>query len=289
VRQAILVLVLVAASFLGGAFVNGPGLQWVQSKVLRSIGLNSGGEITSVDLKPAQVAGVHPGGLAPASSEVGGTQGPVAPMPSLVAEDQSSEDDASNQQLSSRDNRSSAPRKLGLQASQATPRSASSKKDPISRGKSTGRDLAPSDPSVAPVGVVSSPTALGSAPHVGSNVPPALLDSLSDLVPSGSSHSAPGLLSLPSPSPQSSPTPKAITSRSDDWPVLERKMQSVGVSHFTIEGEPNGRVVFSCLIPIAGRRAVAQRFEGDGDDMVQAAQAALQRIALWQATQPPSP
>jgi hypothetical protein len=41
VRQLILVLVLVAASFLGGAFVNGPGLQWVQTRVVRSLGLNN--------------------------------------------------------------------------------------------------------------------------------------------------------------------------------------------------------------------------------------------------------
>ena len=49
----ILVVVLVAAAFLGGAFVNGPGLQWAQTRVLRSLGLNNAGEITSVDLKPA--------------------------------------------------------------------------------------------------------------------------------------------------------------------------------------------------------------------------------------------
>ena len=31
-RQLFLVVVLVAASFLGGAFVNGPGLQWAQTQ-----------------------------------------------------------------------------------------------------------------------------------------------------------------------------------------------------------------------------------------------------------------
>ena len=55
-----------------------------------------------------------------------------------------------------------------------------------------------------------------------------------------------------------------------------------------IEGEPGGRVVFSCLIPLAGRQAVTQRFEAEGDDMVGAAQAALRRVALWRATQPPN-
>ena len=51
-------------------------------------------------------------------------------------------------------------------------------------------------------------------------------------------------------------------------------MQALGVSRFTIEGQPGGRVVFSCLIPLAGRQAVAQRFEAEGKDAFQAARAA---------------
>jgi hypothetical protein len=62
-------------------------------------------------------------------------------------------------------------------------------------------------------------------------------------------------------------------------------MQTLGVTRFTIEGEAGGRVVFSCLIPLAGRQAVSQRFEADGDDMAKAAQAALRRITLWRASQ----
>ena len=80
-----------------------------------------------------------------------------------------------------------------------------------------------------------------------------------------------------------------IAGGSDDWTILERKMQSLGVSRYTMDGEPGGRVVFSCLIPLAGRQAVTQRFEAEGDDLVHAAQAALRRIALWRATQPSSP
>jgi hypothetical protein len=64
-------------------------------------------------------------------------------------------------------------------------------------------------------------------------------------------------------------------------------MQTLGVSRFMIEAEPSGRVVFSCLIPLAGRQAVAQRFEAEGDDIIQAARAALQRVGLWRATQAP--
>ena len=72
----------------------------------------------------------------------------------------------------------------------------------------------------------------------------------------------------------------------DSWLILERKLQTLGVSRFTIMGEPRGRVVFSCLIPIAGRQAVAQQFEAEADDLVEAAQAAVRRIVLWRATQP---
>jgi hypothetical protein len=63
-------------------------------------------------------------------------------------------------------------------------------------------------------------------------------------------------------------------------------MQALGVSRFTIEGQPGGRVLFSCLIPLAGRQAVAQRFEAEGADALQAARAALRRVALWRAAQP---
>jgi hypothetical protein len=70
-----------------------------------------------------------------------------------------------------------------------------------------------------------------------------------------------------------------------DWAALGRKMQALGVSRFTIEGQPGSRVVFSCLIPLAGRQAVAQRFEAEGEDAYRAAQSALRRVALWRATQ----
>ena len=72
-----------------------------------------------------------------------------------------------------------------------------------------------------------------------------------------------------------------------DWAILRRKMQSLGVTHYTIDGQPGRRVVFSCLIPLAGRQAVSQRFEAEGDDDFQAAQAAMRRIALWRAAGSP--
>ena len=78
---------------------------------------------------------------------------------------------------------------------------------------------------------------------------------------------------------------KPIAASGNEWAILERQMQSFGVNRFTVEAEPGGRVVFACLIPLAGRQAITQRFEAEGDDMVQAARAALRRIGLWRATQ----
>jgi hypothetical protein len=43
--------------------------------------------------------------------------------------------------------------------------------------------------------------------------------------------------------------------------------------------------LFSCLIPLAGRQAVTQRFEAEGDNIVEAAHAALRRVGLWRAAQ----
>jgi hypothetical protein len=53
VRQALLVLELMAASFRGGTFVNGPGLRWVQTQLLGLLGSSEGVEIAAVDLKAA--------------------------------------------------------------------------------------------------------------------------------------------------------------------------------------------------------------------------------------------
>ncbi|MFO0889609.1 MAG: hypothetical protein U0790_10780 [Isosphaeraceae bacterium] len=73
-----------------------------------------------------------------------------------------------------------------------------------------------------------------------------------------------------------------------DWTSVRRRLHALGVSRYTIEGQPNGRVSFACLIPLAGRQAVCQRFEAEGADEMQAAKAAIRRIGLWRATRPSS-
>jgi hypothetical protein len=95
--------------------------------------------------------------------------------------------------------------------------------------------------------------------------------------------------SPPPPEPRTSDGAVATALRSEapvrDWLELRRRMRELGVSRYEIDGEPGGRVRVRCLIPLAGRRAVSQQFEGEGDDELQAAESALRRVALWRATE----
>lgn len=278
-RKAILVIVLVAASFLGGAFVNGPGLQWAQTRLLRSFGSSNGGEIASVDLEGTGSPETISGGSGPAKVVAEMTQSPLS---SLAAEDDSSEEDASDHHSPSQFKSKSKYDGPGPSEFQLpTPSSPSSTKVARALAKKPAGAGAPSDPQVTPASSAS-PLSASRVPAISSpQVTPAILDSLAALLPSTPPVSG-------SPSPSSSPprsAPKPVRDGGDEWAVLESKMQTLGVSRFTIEGKPGGRVVFACLIPLAGRQAVTQRFEAEGDDMAQAAHAALRRIGLWRATQ----
>jgi hypothetical protein len=300
VRQIVLVVVLVGAAFLGGAFVNGPGLRWVQTQLLGSMGLGEEADPAAVDLKLA-AGGDGPG----ANPAVGG---PLAPAPSLV-------EDAGAVKPGSSEPR---PVRGGGPESKGDPRPAAESPRPSRRSSrpassqtvaSSSRgtmddprdgesppplpaDLpaavsprAPRDPDVTLA--TASSAASSSAPAdrpapSGRETSPTLMDSLSTLMPSPAP-APPDSLRPPTPAPA---PPPAVKPGDDDWGTLARKMQSLGVSRFTIEGQPGGRVVFSCLIPVAGRQAVAQRFEAEGEDAVQAARAAMRRVALWRAAQP---
>jgi hypothetical protein len=280
VRQAILVIVLIASSFLGGAFVNGPGLRWAQTRFLRSFGLSGENEIASVDLMPpAAPAGASDNSGPPRTTSEPMLE-PLAPAPTVVAEDHSSHKVASDHRATPN---SEVDEKTHHEASSQTqPASAISSSPPPPAATASARQQPPSsDSDVKPAGA--SPAGLGASDP---KVEPALLDSLGTLLPSPSS---------PPPEPPSNPalasqSPAAKLPRnvSDEWIVLQQKLQALNVSRFTIEGEPSGRVLFSCLIPLAGRQAVAQRFEAEGDDLILAVQSTLRRIALWRATQPQS-
>ncbi len=342
-RQAIFVVVMVAAAFLGGAAVNGPGLRWVQARVLDYMGLQDGGEIASIDLPPAasdpaelrrpgatptagqansqtatqgteRQAGKQnptrssapgpgrPGSSSPSSSAVP----PPLPLPATVPEPGVSK--ITGQRDNSTQQQSGATSKLGdrspstVQKGSASstnseltspvppslePPQESGNVSPIAAGYdaglASGPSPAPLDPSVGTVLLASRSPSLVQPGTAEQTTPPAI--SL-EAAPAASSPTASSLPLLP-PAPSAKNDTNSSGS-SPDWAALRRKMQSLGVTRYTIEGEPDGRVIFWCLIPLAGRQAVAQRFEGEGDDESHAAQAAIRRIILWQATRSPA-
>jgi hypothetical protein len=276
-RQAILVIVLIASSFLGGAFVNGPGLRWAQTRLFRSLGLDVETEIASVDLMPAATPPGASDSADPAKVAREPAPEPLAPMPTVVAEDDSSHKVPSEPQIASNPKAGEKPHR-GSSSKNEPPSTTPSLPAPAPTA-STPQRPASSDSEVKPAGA--------SAEMPGASdrkAQPALLDSLGSLLPAASPPSSEGSAD-PVPLPPLAAV-KSARSLSDDWNILQQKLRAMNVSRFTIEGEPSGRVLFSCLIPLAGRQAVAQRFEAEGDDVIQAVQATLRRIALWRATQP---
>jgi hypothetical protein len=340
-RQAIFVVVMVAAAFLGGAVVNGPGLHWVQARLLDYMGLQDGGEIASIDLPRAtsDPAEPHRPGTSPAAGQPNsqttalGAGGqavrrsatgspaigpgrpasstpsisavpPPLPLPTAIPEPGVSKpadpNDKSGQRqsdLMSEPGSQSLPTTKRGSAMNRNPELPSSAppglEPPMESGNvgsmavgsdaspTPGASPAPLDPSVGPALLASRSPSLAQ-PSVAEPTTPAAIPL--ETAPAASSPSA-------SVSPMSTPPSSTLTSAGPtssgsptDWAALRRKMQSLGVTRYTIEGEPGGRVVFWCLIPLAGRQAVSQRFEGEGDDECHAAQAAIRRIALWRAT-----
>jgi hypothetical protein len=278
VRQAILIVLLIAAAFLGGAFVTGPGLQWAQARVLRSLGLNNGGEIAAVDLE-SSVIGPDPADQPKSQSTA--PSGPIAPMPRVASERKSSERDEFDRPSPPG---AEGPPSSSISASnQSRPVSLPSATPPRSVTKSSSRGQALVDPKVSPASAESLSGRSRSAAQVEKTEPPALLGSLATLSPSAESLTH----SDRSQSTRSSSGQKSAESIGNEWAMVVSKMRTLGVSRFTVEGEPGGQVVFACLIPLAGRQTVAQRFEAAGEDVTQAANAALRRAILWQATQLP--
>jgi hypothetical protein len=294
VRHVVLVVILVGAAFLGGAFINGPGMRWVQTQVLGSLGLGDEREIATVDLSGGNGAGTagsgRPGG------EKG--RGPIAPMPSALAAADVAKPGSAAKEPAARGvedggRRSTTPAAGDPAVALAGPARDEIRGDdgppPLPADLETDR-LTPArrDPEVTLAAAAPSPipppsTVDGRAP-LGGDGPPALGDSSGAPAP-------PAELRPPMPDPSPSPVapqprPAPGHSGDDDWGTLARKMQVLGISRFTIEGQPGGQVVFSCLIPMAGRHAVSQRFEAEGPDAVGAARAALRRVALWRAAQP---
>ncbi|GIW85901.1 MAG: hypothetical protein KatS3mg108_0225 [Isosphaeraceae bacterium] len=73
------------------------------------------------------------------------------------------------------------------------------------------------------------------------------------------------------------------------WADLVARMKAFNVTRYWVEGPPDGPITFRCAIPLAGGNAVTHHFEAQGADLADAADAALNRIALWRASEPAEP
>jgi hypothetical protein len=281
VRQAILIVMLIGAAFLGGAFVNGPGLQWAQARVFRSLGLNNGGEIAAVNLESASNGEIAPEPADALKPRATRPAGPIAPMPSIESDDKVSKQDEFDQPSVHQTRPNST--KSGSGSDQFRKPSLPSATSPRSVTKSSSGHSASLDPQVKPAQGDSSSRPPRSAPPSDKLGARALLDPLAALLPLGGSSTD----ASQSSSPRFLTGSKAAGAVGDEWVLLESRMQTLGVSRFTIDGKPGGTVVFACLIPVAGRQAVTARFEAEGDDVIQAARATLRRIVLWNATHLP--
>ncbi len=276
-RKGLFAIVLVAASFAGGAAVNGPGLRWVRDVILNQ----PGAEITTTTLgEPAPAPASEPGsggGVAPVA-EI-----PSRPIPPLVIPSEPSGSVPSSTSQAVAAKADPAP---PWPPAPAPPRPMAAEPQERAPG------VKPPAASI-PIAAVS-PSAFE---------PPAPLPTLKDREPGGAPPSpiaaapvdpdvnlaalaqdtGPPRLETP---PDPAPAPGVRVP--DDWAAVRRKMRALGVARYGIEGEPDGRVRFHCVIPLAGRRAVGQQFEAEGDDVIEAAQTALRRVALWRATEHPA-
>jgi hypothetical protein len=262
-------IVLVAAAFAGGAAINGPGLRWVQAQVgLLSPGdedasTTAGKEKDQNPLSITSIPMVEAPSTRPPDPTPGRTEAP----------------ELANANANAPVPEPKAPAPLDLVALNLD--------EPAKPASATASEAVPAstprlEPSVAPEAAPSTkPSAPVPAPALS---PPPWSD-----MPG----SAPAAAVAPRPYPRAnSENEPAIPSGSGsppapagDWVELRRKMRELGVARYGIEGEPGGKVRFHCLIPLAGRRAVGQQFEAEGNDEIQAAQAALRRVALWRATE----
>jgi hypothetical protein len=287
-RQFLFAVVLVAAAFAGGAMVNGPGVRWVQARLLDYMGLKDGGEIASID--PPRVAeegndprrpGPGPDAGASATPAAGepatgpAVKGGAAPK-ARGGKDQRAEPSPPPLPIPATVPEPAAPRAADRAESRKSARSATAQED-------ADAPPAPLDPDIG-VALLASRSPAGSAPPEARKEEPRPRPIALEVAPSSV---------RPASAPSASPSQAAAAAGTvEDWRGLRGRLQALGVSRYSIEGQPGGRVVFSCLIPLAGRQAVAQRFEAEGDDEIQAARAAIRRIALWRAARPaaePSP
>ena len=238
--KALLVIALVAASFAGGAVINGPGAKWV--KTLIGSRLQESDSIPTLDLDGN-------------------------PPRAKTESDVETSTDTSTPSSSHR----------GIPSVPAPP---------------LGESLPPQLPKIHETKPEPSPPIEAKTPEKASTSEEKPFDVISPPVIERTSVPT-NLPSLPTAQPVGVDTAVAQASTPlpftavNSWDGLRKRMKTLGVTKYWTEGTPTGAVKFRCSVPLAGSESVSQQFEAEGDDDLKAAEAALRRIALWQATEKP--
>ena len=298
-RKVLLVLALIAASFAGGAAVNGPGLKWIQGLIgdhlhqaesIPTLDVDDGPSVSLVDPQAVANANAEPLAKVPvnetphALSEV-----PAAPAPLLG--------NGFSRDVKPTDTKPAAPQPpavISLPPVQAMPADPAIEPSPLAEpppiaakalGKAaegpkngastTGWEDAPgSAPAAAVLPRVKLVKDRGAATDIAVTAAVGLSDPppLEGPLPSAPPATAPAVTAPPVTAPIG-------------WPSLRARMKTLGVTKFWVEGSPSGAVTFRCLVPLEVAGTSTRQFEAEGDDEFQAADSALRRVAVWKAAE----
>ncbi len=263
-RKALFAIVLIAASFAGGAVVNGPGLRWAQTLVMNRLGIDG-------DDEPAARTTATAG---PASEEI-----PARPIPPLIVEPPAPGKAAPVAEVSRPEPAGQAPKSASasvLPALTPVPAGTTQPPDPVAP-RTVAHAPEPETPPLATASRAPDREKTGERDQD--------RDRGKDKGPDPPADPSVRLASVADPDADAPPAapPASGAAARGEWAEVRDTMRTLGVSRYGIEGDPGGRVRFHCLIPLAGRRAVGQHFEAEGDDDLQAARSALKRVALWKA------
>ncbi len=320
--RQLLVVTLILASFAGGAFVNGPGLVWLKGLMglePRQVTNLGGDPSPDFDAEaPVVSVGPEPTSADPferpepadafAKSEPPDQPSPASESLALAAPESPPKPDLASpfEQATPPPADPDSPSPPPLEPP-AQPRAKPEPitLDPIRSGVPT-RQMPPTSPAPSSDEEPGWGDAPGSAPaaailpktktktdttrhdpQISGVSMPALPSPGSDASPKPASPAPRGPTSgVPQVQTQpASASPSSSPSTGASWNDLKQAMTTRGVTRYWVEGEPSGSVTFRCVVPLAGRGAISQQFEAQGEDVLSAAEAALKRIDLWKATE----
>lgn len=276
-RKALLVIALVAASFAGGAAVNGPGLAWLKNALgLTAIEVEAPAEAPRAKRLP--MAAEQPklpsdapdiGAAKPAERAARGPVSPTSvPLPGQDLRNTTAVSRGPADTLASRPSvsppgrltppplqpPSSEPATKGAEAPASSPWA-------DAPGSAPARAFLPErEPENAPA-----PAAARPDPAV--------------------SHAGPFRDGAPASPPEPSARPESDHPETSSWSTLSKRMGDAGVERFWIEGQPGKPVRVRCVVPLVGGAAVSQLFEVEALDPESAVDLVLRRIVLWRASE----